>query len=182
MVKSRGGPRGPRAWRDGLGRLKETKNQPQAHQAYRHFRVVVEMVRDDVRVCRRHTHVDGMVGSLDAAARQILDRHQEGDQPVKSYLGQRIARFHRIFPSERPQTSRRRLMLPHRPVAKTRCRHRSLVPWNIAAAARFFGGREIQPNGTWSMFRYAQLLVVAILVAANPFGMAAAPSTLQTRH
>ncbi|MBY5590340.1 hypothetical protein HFO49_23115 [Rhizobium leguminosarum] len=33
-----------------------------------------------------------------------------------------------------------------------------------------------------SIFRYAQLLVVALLVAANPFGMAAAPSTLQSQH
>lgn len=82
--------------------LKKTKNQPQAHQqADRHSRVVVEMVLDDVPVCRGHAHVDGVVGSLDAAARQILHRHQEGDQPVKSYLGQRIARFHRILPSER---------------------------------------------------------------------------------
>ncbi|MBY5751081.1 hypothetical protein E0H51_25795 [Rhizobium leguminosarum bv. viciae] len=33
-----------------------------------------------------------------------------------------------------------------------------------------------------SIFRYAQLLVVTLLVAANPFGMAAAPSTLQSQH
>ncbi|MBY5337645.1 hypothetical protein HFO96_25355 [Rhizobium leguminosarum] len=36
--------------------------------------------------------------------------------------------------------------------------------------------------GLWSIFRYAQLLVVAILVAANLFGVAAAPSTLQSQH
>jgi hypothetical protein len=33
-----------------------------------------------------------------------------------------------------------------------------------------------------SIFRYAQLLVVALLVAANPFGMAAVPSTFQNQH
>ncbi|WP_163880536.1 hypothetical protein [Rhizobium laguerreae] len=33
-----------------------------------------------------------------------------------------------------------------------------------------------------SIFRYAQLLLVAILVAANPFGTAAAPSNLQSQH
>ncbi|MCA2407965.1 hypothetical protein GYN07_10240 [Rhizobium leguminosarum bv. viciae 248] len=33
-----------------------------------------------------------------------------------------------------------------------------------------------------SIFRYAQLLVVALLVAANPFGMATAPSTVPSQH
>ncbi|ACS60174.1 hypothetical protein Rleg_7166 (plasmid) [Rhizobium leguminosarum bv. trifolii WSM1325] len=36
--------------------------------------------------------------------------------------------------------------------------------------------------GPWSIFRYAQLLVVAIVIAANPFDVAAAPSTLQSQH
>ncbi|MBY3445707.1 hypothetical protein [Rhizobium laguerreae] len=33
-----------------------------------------------------------------------------------------------------------------------------------------------------SIFRYAQLLLVALLVAASSFGMAAAPSTLESQH
>ncbi|MBY5813051.1 hypothetical protein [Rhizobium leguminosarum] len=33
-----------------------------------------------------------------------------------------------------------------------------------------------------SIFRYAQRLVVALLVTANPFGMATAPSALQSQH
>ncbi|MBY5378718.1 MULTISPECIES: hypothetical protein [Rhizobium] len=36
--------------------------------------------------------------------------------------------------------------------------------------------------GLGSILRYAQLLVVAILVAANPSDVAATPSTLQSQH